>query len=1032
MMVILIVESVPPGLRGELSKWMLEPKAGVFVGTISAAVRDLLWQKACQEAGAGGCTMIYQTNTEQGFAIRSWGDTTREVEEWEGLFLVRRPKRPLDSFLPGTQLTAAQPMDWSEYLHPEIWAKTARGVQLKETEGRYHPLSCHMIDTAMVALRIWKYILPLPLREQIRKQLGVQTEGEAGCWFAFFAGLHDLGKATPAFAHRCKWPEGWAVLTRMKYEGLGDREPVAHDMLTAFLLEDLLAAMGLPTQAAVPVARVVGAHHGLLPHPEELQRAERCAGSGRWRNAREHLVKLLAHVTGVEHLARPQCELWEAGNLLLILAGLTSVSDWIASNHDYFPFAGAVVRLPQYARRARWQAWIALHQLGWFLRPGRMASRSFQELFDRVPNRLQEQVIGVASKLDGPSLVLLEYPMGGGKTEAALYLADHLATAAGQKGVYFALPTMATSNQMFSRVRAYLGNRFPDTSINTQLLHGHASLNVEFELLRRASQRQRDQSGTQRHVPRVELAEIGESDETRLVASEWFTYRKRGLLAPYGVGTIDQALLAILQTKHFFVRLFGLAGKVVILDEVHAYDTYMRALLGRLLTWLAACGTSVVLLSATLPVHTRRDLLQAYAAGRGASSALPSESPIAYPRITWVTDHEAGALHVEGATHRSVALRTFTQTGDAWISELQSALREGGCAAVILNTVTRAQQVFDKLREHFAPDDVYLFHARYPFDERMNRERAVLAQFGPRSADRPHRAVVVATQVIEQSLDLDFDLMVTDLAPVDLVLQRSGRLWRHPRPWRPSGMDKPILWLLMPDCDGQGVPQFDSGSMRVYEPHTLLRSWLVLSREKSLEVPDRVEELIETVYQLSDPPETLPEPLKVYWRETRRKLQEEDRRDTQQAVKRYIPDVGSDLSAMTMDDLGEEEGDKHPALQALTRLGGPTATVICLVDEQGQLRTLGSSPRPIRLERRPDLEDIRALLGCSVSISFDPGLAKQILDLEPPATWDGSAYLRRCRLLRFDPSGQCLTADLPLRLDPVLGLMKAGVRKEEG
>jgi len=1028
-MVVLIVESVSPGLRGELSKWMLEPKAGVFVGTISAAVRDLLWEKACQEIGTGGCTMIYQTNNEQGFAIRSWGDTTREIEEWEGLFLVRRSNRPPNPSPDKTWSTETSPRDWSEYLHAEIWAKTARGVELGENEEQYHPLSCHMIDTAMVALRLWQYILPLPLREQIRRQLGVQTEAEAGRWFAFFAGLHDLGKATPAFAH--KWAEGWAVLIRMRYEGLGDREPVAHDVLSAFLLEDLLTEMGLPAQAAVPVARVVGAHHGLLPHPRELQRADRCAGGERWRNAREHLVRLLAHVTGVEHLSRPQTELWETGSLLVILAGLTSVSDWIASNHGYFPFAGAVARLPQYARRARWQAWIALYQLGWFLRPGRMASRSFQELFDRVPNRLQEQVIGVARKLDGPSLVLLEYPMGGGKTEAALYLADHLATTAGQKGVYFALPTMATSNQMFNRVRAYLVNRFPDTNINTQLLHGHASLNAEFELLRRADQRQLDHAGTRHKTRRLELAEMGESEEIRLVASEWFTYKKRGLLAPYGVGTIDQALLAILQTKHFFVRLFGLAGKVVILDEVHAYDTYMQALLDRLLTWLAACGTSVVLLSATLPAHTRRNLLQAYAAGRGVASALLSEPSVAYPRITWVTDDGADALHVDGAIQRSVALRTFAQTGDDWISELQSALQEGGCAAVILNTVTRAQQAYDKLKAYFPQDQLYLFHARYPFDERMKRERAVLARFGPSSTDRPHRAVVVATQVIEQSLDLDFDLMVTDLAPVDLVFQRSGRLWRHPRPWRPPGLDKPTLWLLMPDCDEQGVPQFDPGSMRVYDAHTLLRSWLALSCEKSLEVPDRVEELIEAVYQPLDPPETLPEPIKVCWRETRRKWEEEERKDRQQAAKRYIPDVNKDLSTMKMEDLSEEEGDKHPALQALTRLGGPTATAICLVEEQGQLRTLGAAPHLIQLERRPDLEEIRSLLGCSISISFDPELAKQILDQKPPETWAGSAYLRRCRLLRFDSSGQCLTADLPLRLDPVLGLMKVGVRKEE-
>lgn len=1022
-MVVLIVESAPPGLRGELSKWMLEPKAGVFVGTVSAAVRDLLWEKACQEVGTGGCTLIYRTNNEQGFAIRTWGDTTREVEEWEGLFLVRRPNPPVGDQKP----EFTPPADWNEYLHLEMWAKTPRGVELAKDEGHYHPLCCHMIDTAMVALRLWQYVMPQPLRDQIRHQLGLQTEEEAGRWIAFFAGLHDLGKATPIFAKQ--WPEGWKVLTDRKYGAAAGSESKAHYVLSTFLLESLLEEIGLPLEVAAPVATVVGGHHGLFPTANDLKNADRYAGKGKWPDAQLHLVRLLAHVMGVDQLPAPKAELWQANSLLVILAGLTSVADWIASNHDCFPFAGDKVRLPHYSRRARWLAWIALHQLGWFHRPSGMTARSFQELFDKVPNSLQEQVLAIAPRLNGPSLVLLEYPMGGGKTEAALYLADYLAATAGQKGAYFALPTMATSNQMFGRVNRYLANRFPGTTVNAQLMHGHAALNTEFELLRRADEQRLVQPRGKRKVRGVRLAEVGESKEARLLASEWFTYKKRGLLAPYGIGTIDQALLAVLQTKHFFVRLFGLAGKVVILDEVHAYDTYMQTLLARLLTWLAACGTSVVLLSATLPAHTRQGLLDAYAAGRGLTELV--EPPVSYPRITWVTDEGTEAVHIDGAAKRSVALHHHAQTGEEWIGALKDGLQEGGCAAVIVNTVTRAQAVYQQLQGHFASDELYLFHARYPFDDRMQREREVLARFGPASADRPHRAVVVATQVIEQSLDLDFDLMVTDLAPVDLVFQRSGRLWRHQRPWRPQGWTEPTLWLLMPEVDEQGVPQFDPGSSRVYDPHTLLRSWLVLSAEERLQIPDRLEAQVETVYQPVDAPEELPEPIQVLWRQSRTKLEQEEKEDRQQASIRYIPDVHTELLDKQWGDLGEEEGEKHPALQALTRLGGISVTAVCLVEEDGHLWAPGPERRAIRVVKRPDTDDIRALLGRSVSISFDPGLVKKILAEDPPATWEASAYLRRCRLLKFDPAGVCLTADLPLRLDPELGLIRVHDREEE-
>lgn len=1018
-MVVLIVESAPPGLRGELSKWMLEPKAGVFVGTVSATVRDLLWKKACEEVGAGGCTMIYRTNNEQGFAIRTWGDRTREVEEWEGLFLVRRPFKPV-----AIRTSPLNPSDdWNDHLYPEIWAKTSRGVKLAPDEGHYHPLCCHMIDTAMVARRLWQCVLPRAVRDEVRRQLGLSSDDAAGRWMAFFAGLHDLGKATPAFARQ--WPEGWEILVRLNYGGAPGTERKAHQILTTFLLERLLADMGLPIGVAVPVAAVLGGHHGLFPTARQLKHANRYTGTGRWLKAQTRLVGLLAHVTGVDQLPPLEVELWRASSVLVILAGLTTVSDWIASNHDCFPYAGDQVRLPQYARRARWRAWIALHQLGWLYQPRVESIPPFQEMFDKVPNRLQRQVIDLAPRLRGPSLVLLEYPMGGGKTEAALYLADYLAAAAGHQGAYFALPTMATSNQMFSRVKAYLADRFPGHVINTQLLHGHASLSAEFELLRQAASQTIE--GRQDRRRRLDLAAVGESDEATVLAAEWFTYKKRGLLAPWGIGTIDQALLAILQTKHFFVRLFGLAGKVVILDEVHAYDTYMQSLLTRLLTWLAACGTSVVLLSATLPSHTRRALVAAYAAGRDLPALPASSAP--YPRITWVTEGGAGEVHIPGTPTRRISLRRYVQTGGEWISDLKAALRYGGCAAVIVNTVTRAQAVYHELRNHFPAEELYLFHARYPFSERLRREEEVLSRFGRDGVDRPHRAVVVATQVIEQSLDLDFDLMITDLAPADLIFQRSGRLWRHRRQ-RPTGFQEPTLWLLMPDVDDTGVPQFERGSELIYDSHTLLRSWLVLSHLEYLEIPDALEELVEAVYEPSDPPDDLPETLRSFWQTSRAELEEEQQRDRQQAARRYIPDVSKDFLHMSMDDL-EEEGESHPALQALTRLGGPSVTVICLIEEDGRLWTLGPERREIRLEKRPDTVDIRALLGSSIRISFDRKLVHSILAENPVETWEASAHLRRCRLLRFDPDGHCLTSDLPLRLDPELGLVRLRGREEE-
>lgn len=1017
----MIVESAPAGLRGELSKWMLEPRAGVFVGNISAAVRELLWEKACREVDEGGVTLIYSTNNEQGFSMRTYGDTSRQVEEWEGLFLVRRPNTPhaaAPETAGGSGLSGGT--DWSAWeamCYPAIWAKTDRFVTLAEGAPEWHPLICHMTDVAMVALRLWQYLLPPVVKEQMRTSLGVASLDEAGLWVAFFAGLHDLGKANPAFAF--KWEKAADRLLAAGLKPPKFREGSPHGLITAYRLVDILPEqLGLDVESAAAIGHAIGGHHGLFPDPLQMEWIEERCGSTRWRKAQEQLAVVLAHILGVDQLTPPTGPRLTDTPFLMLLAGLTSVADWIGSHHQYFPFVGEKVYLPRYPRRARWLAMRALIDLGWFHRPAPAPEQPFSELFGFLPNRLQSELERVAAELHGPSLVLVEYPMGGGKTEGALYLASRLQAQAGQQGLYVALPTMATSNQMFRRVSAYLANRYPDTTINIQLVHGQADLNPDFARLLSRGKGETD-------LPSIE----DETDPTgRLLAAEWFTNKKQALLAPFGIGTVDQILLAALDTKHFFVRLFGLAGKVVVVDEVHAYDTYMQSLLGHLLTWLAALGSSVILLSATLPSQTRRELIAAYAKGRGWT--VSESDTTTYPRVTWLSQGELKSRAISGVPSRRIRLRHYTVADSAWMTVLRERLEAGGCAAVLCNTVERAQQTYLALRNWFSSDELLLFHARYPFDDRMEREQEVLRRFGKQGDERPFRMVCVATQVIEQSLDIDFDLMVSDLAPVDLILQRSGRVWRHDRTDRPAHLTEPELWLLMPPVSPEGLPQFDPGVARVYEPHLLLRSYLVLRDRPALEVPGGVEELIEAVYRMEPPPEEMPSALATYWKETADRLLAGDVRKQRKASISEIPPVDGDLLSWRPAALDDESEEIHEAHRAMTRLGGPAVQVVCVYERDGQVFLRPDADRPFPLERKPDGEATRALLGRTLRISFDPSLVKRILDLPVPPEWEATPHLRRHRLLRFAPDGTCLTAGLPLKLDPVLGLCKVSPEKE--
>lgn len=890
-----------------------------------------------------------------------------------------------------------------------LWAKKAKQDDVDLLA--FHPLLCHLLDVGAAAEQLWATCLPDSSKAWFARQLGIEVES-AGRWAIFLAALHDLGKASRVFNEQIR------------------HGSAKHGTISTFLLESGLqqAPFTLPRNVAVRLAVVVGGHHGVFPLPVDTKQVRHDpdqAGTGRWQ---EHQRWLLGEITRLLEIAGAPSPNRLTNPGAVWLAGFISVADWIGSNQDFFPYAapGGVIPhdfLPDaYLVLTREQARRAIAALGWAAWPERSAPRVFSNLFPGIdaPNAMQEEVVRLAKTLDEPFLAIVEAPMGLGKTEAALFLADHANVALGMRGHYLALPTQATSNQMFSRDTDFLKQRYPSQVINAQLLHGHAALSSDFKALRENE--------------RCYLQEIDIPDdrdrgfdnaEPGVIAAEWFTSRKRGLLAPFGVGTIDQALLAVLQTKHFFVRLLGLAGKTVVLDEVHAYDAYMLVLFKRLLEWLAVLGCSVVLLSATLPAPRREALLRAWSDPTAADEPLAPAPPISYPAITWRCGERGGVIGFD-APPKKVRLNWLNadERGDhpRLAGALRTALRDGGCAAVICNTVGRAQEMYAFLRDALPETEVSLFHARYPYDERMDREEAALRQFGKpiENPNRPHRAVLVATQVIEQSLDLDFDLMVSELAPVDLILQRSGRLHRHtlpdPRP-RPSPLANPELWLLAPP-EREGLPAFPKRDRYVYDEHVLLRSWIALRPLQELDTPARVASLIEDVYDDARPcPTDSPLGLPTRWAETRDRLHQRRERDESKARRVAIYPPGSserDFLTQRNQGLEEDNPELHETFQALTRLGEPTITAICLTP--GEIA---------RLRPRDDdaIHRTEALLKRSVNLTHR-GIVP-VLASDPryqPEPWKRTALLRHCRLVELDEACAATIGDFRLRLDRQLGV----------
>lgn len=867
-----------------------------------------------------------------------------------------------------------------------FWAKKKNG----EGGEIYHPLLFHTFDVGVVARELWKTGLHKAIRHFFMAELGL-SEQETIAWLSFFIALHDTGKASPAFIRQDQKAQESLQQLGFMFRPVNKKCP--HGVITAYVLADLLRTVSKDNKFLRIFGRAlgiaVGGHHGTFSGDKVGPRQR---GTKEWEDARKSLVEELAQLFHVPLSTLPHYSQNHA--FYVLLAGLTCVADWIGSNEEHFRYAPSGITPEQYADRAQQQAREAIQAVGWANWTPPASVATFAELFPSIqsPWPCQKQAETLVPQLAGSaSLVLIEAPMGEGKTEAAMFLADHWTAKLQQQGCYFALPTQATSNQMFRRVKQFIAGRYPDQSINLQLVHGANLLSEEFTSLRFRTYPEED----------------GSLDETRgsITVEEWFLPKKRSLLAPFGVGTIDQALMAVLQTRHFFVRLFGLAHKTVIIDEVHAYDTYMSELLERLLAWLQALGCSVVMLSATLPAQKRRQLLQAY----GGQTPIQSAG---YPQITWVSDGESGAVSFPAVHHRQIAIHRLSDSTAEFAEKLREAMGVGGCIAVVCNTVGRAQEVYQALRQQqlVEPENLQLLHSRFPFDEREKREYATLESFG-KGGTRPKAAILVSTQIIEQSLDLDFDLMITDLAPADLVLQRAGRLHRHENV-RPAQLMESTLWLRMPDIGVDGVPDFGASQM-IYDLYILLRSYAAFKDRNTIHLPEDLPTIVEEVYgpEVSWQSPELQQVADGAWEDMQRAVEKEISTARGNLIPRPDdPAEPDEFLERFSKGLEEDNPDIHRSLQALTRLTEPSVQVVCLLESDG-----------LDLDVKPAVAQIRSFLRRAMTIT-DKRVVFTLRDQPVPSGWERTPALRHHRLLTFS-EGSIGIGKYTLRLDPELGLL---------
>lgn len=910
-------------------------------------------------------------------------------------------------------------------LSKELAAAVAKSD--RENGNDWLPFWMHSFDTAGIMEKLAQKRLP----ESISDYLCAECGGREKLFstLKFCALVHDIGKLTIVFQSRIYDAVDFSPFADCvelpKSSSLGNASDTPHALASEAILLKLGCREG--------VASIAGAHHGrpsaLADVCDQISGActavENFYGKrGKYRQLFESLWKEwidfslecagFSELSDLPDMAVPA---------QVVISGMLITADWIASNTTYFPLISADQKgeFGDYPKRIE-NAWTTIGFPNMWESKARFGldDEAFKERFGFLPNPTQADIISTATDAESSGIYIIEAPMGLGKTEAALALSEILAARAGAGGMFFGMPTQATSNGIFPRLEKWADGLAEDeqTLLAIKLAHGNAALNENYRELFTGH------------------SNLNIESDSGLIVHDWFSGRKQTLLSDFVIGTVDQLLMAALKQKHVMLKHFGLSGKVVVVDECHAYDAYMSQYLDMAIKWLGIYKVPVIILSATLPEKRRAELIEAYTDSEKhrakhteayVDKTIADEAwkhSLAYPLLTYTENNavKQKALAFDGE-NKEVSVRRIIR--DEVAATAGYAVERGGCVGLIVNTVRKAQEIAAELQSAFPKAEVIIMHAQFIMTDRAKREEQILKRVGKHSTpESRHGLIIVGTQVLEQSLDLDFDLMITELCPMDLLLQRTGRLHRHNRV-RPQGLETASCFVLDETDDS-----FDSGSAAIYGEWLLMRTRALLPNK--LTIPSDIPLLVQQTYD-----ETNNEMLGELT-EGMKKAQEENKLRTDEKennAKKYRIKKPSNRKGKCLDDWlnNDIKSNNEQTGEKAVRDGDPSVDVIALMrDGEGLIRIIADKPETIIPADRPPSRE-EALLIARQKLRL-PGffgrrwkIDDTIEQLETEtqnvfSAWQDSALLKEEVVLLFDEDLNADLAGVQLHYDIKTGL----------
>nr|VDG62296.1 helicase [Streptococcus thermophilus] len=893
-----------------------------------------------------------------------------------------------------------------------LWAKSG-------DESGSLSLPQHLMDAAGVAEVVYDIWVADPLKQRLATGLGL-TKDQVRIFYMWLAGSHDVGKANLTFQTQLEKRAGFEhLVSNLSDAGLPLRKSglerntskLPHGICSGVLIANWLMDRGVDYPTAEWISSAADAHHGVPSLEGERDHIETILStySQEWQEVHYEFLDTIADLVGVESVLEALKDDNDRDPAAMqLLTGLVVIADWIASNPDAFPM---VVSGSQNERvRSGMQSTDLTRPWA-----GRVVEDDVDEHYRNSFNwpanfrarNVQAAMIEAAKTVTGPALIILEAETGVGKTEAALAAAHLIANTTEAQGIYVAAPTMATANGLLERTINWAKNATDSESVSSlYLAHSKNQLSQPYQQLR--------------------FKGIGEDNSAgdNVTASSWMSGRRRGLLSNVVVGTVDQVLMMALRQRYSMLRHVALAGKIIIFDEVHAYDAYTSDYLETTLKWLAHYGATVIMMSATLPPDRRNALVKSFT---GQEIGTPSN---AYPLITVASQAGQKSITPEpNPTNLEATIEVIEDSLSNLHQHVETLLIDGGVALIICNTIDRAQEAYRAFKLSH-PDEVELHHAGFTAWERSRKEDRLRKELGAaahRDSGRPYRKIVVATQVAEQSLDIDADVLVTDIAPMDLIVQRIGRLHRHnrPEPDRPPHVREPKVFVrgiesLSPH------PTLNSGAEAIYGSKILLST--ILHLPTTFKRPDDVAALVRKVY---DPKQEVPTEWVDEW--DKAQINDNARLDSAHArsksfrIKspnecRRLGDLFGDLEQATV-TLGDDEIGA-----AQVRDSEPTVEVIPIVGDAQEYAPWGTD---WVVTGDPELSYRQAFHLASSTVRLPARMTRSNADFEAvvgtleqltPTAWNRHYLLKGQLALPLDNEGEVVLGRFKIRYTSELGL----------